>query len=150
MDLLGLVRGQQARRPHRSLAPLKGIAVKTLKRLWTSFRALPAVMQGGCWLVLAFLGMLAWPAPAHAADLAVRDKDSGAELRIMESACSHAGTLALIPADLRPQFKNARVLVNGMLKVYGCWSEVDDVAVIIYENGFFDTVPMKAFTDPMI
>jgi hypothetical protein len=87
--------------------------------------------------------------PAFAGDLVARDKDAGAELRLMESACSHGGTLAILKEEWRAKFKNARMFV-GKEMTYACWVEKDGFAIVLLEDGTFIPVPMSAFSDPTI
>jgi hypothetical protein len=58
-----------------------------LRRAWTAFRAMPAIVRFGICLALAILAMLATPKEAFA-DLVLRNDGSGAELRLLSSACS--------------------------------------------------------------
>jgi hypothetical protein len=88
-------------------------------------------------------------APSFAGDLVARDKDAQAELRLMESKCSHGGTLAQLKEEYRDQFKNARLIV-GKTFIYACWIEKDGTAIVLLEDGTFMPVPMSAFSDPTI
>lgn len=42
-------------------------------------------------------------------------------IRLHDTVCSHGGTLALIPAHMRPRFKKAMLLVDGR-PTFGCWT----------------------------
>jgi hypothetical protein len=57
-------------------------------------------------------------------------------LRLYEGACVHAGTLALIKPEMRPQFRKAMGIFNGKI-FFGCWTYEEDgpKVLVIYEDG---------------
>lgn len=83
------------------------------------------------------------------ADLVIRNKETGAELRLLETPCSHAGTLAVLKPEWRPKFKNLR-LTSGRDMHFGCWLEQGEVAVLIFEDGSTGEAQLAAFRDPSI
>lgn len=97
--------------------------------------------------ILSVLVAASFAMSAHS-DLVAKDQ-SGAEMRLMESKCSHGETLGRLKEEYRPIFKNARLIV-GKDFFYGCWIEQDGVAIVMLEDGTFIPVPMDAFKDPTI
>lgn len=78
------------------------------------------------------------------ADLVAR---SGAnELRLLAEPCMHAGILAMLHPEYRPQFRKARATVNGKM-FYACWIEQDGVAFVLYEDGDRSVFQVSAFKD---
>lgn len=55
-------------------------------------------------------------------------------MRLHDVACSHAGTLAHIQPQHRPQFKKAMLRMNGA-QVYGCWIDMGGAILIVLEDG---------------
>jgi hypothetical protein len=87
----------------------RGVWVATLKE--------PAMRAFALALIL-----LLTAAPAPAADLVMKNKANGAQLRLLDTPCSHGETLAVLKEEWRPKFKNARILdAKGFIQFYGCW-----------------------------
>lgn len=102
------------------------------------------------YVVIAFLlSHLIAPLSARA-DLVNRSPE-GAELRLMDSQCSHAETLVQIRPEWREKFRNARYSEGGTIRVYGCWiQEAGGIAVLIMEDGSSGMVDLSKFSDPAI
>lgn len=85
-------------------------------------------------------------------ELVAKNKDTGGTLRLQDSACSHAETLAILREEWRPKFKNARILNSkGFIEFYGCWIEHDgDTAMVILQDGAALAIPLAAFKDPTV
>lgn len=118
-----------------------------LRRAWITFRAMPWIVRFGLGLALAILAMLAVPKDAIA-DLVLKSKGGDSELRLQPSACSHAGTLALIHEDRRSEFKNMRYLENGRIAHYGCWHDLGDgTALVLFEDGSAGRMKLDGFKE---
>jgi hypothetical protein len=73
-------------------------------------------------LLLAVALLLAAP-PLFATQYLL--ENGGNSIRLYESPCVHAGTLAMIPPPLRGDFKKADVYLNGQ-RIYACWRHDED------------------------
>jgi hypothetical protein len=70
------------------------------------------------------------------------------ELRLLDTACSHAGTLGHIKEEWRAKFKNARLMHKGKIQHYGCWILADENTVfIMYEDGDVMEMPPQMFKE---
>jgi hypothetical protein len=70
------------------------------------------------------------------------------ELRLLDSTCSHAGTLGLIRPEWGPKFKNARLMKDGKIVHYACWILADENTVfIMYEDGDYLEIPPHMFNE---
>lgn len=115
---------------------------------WRNFRDLPWIMQAGAWIAVAIVLMLV-AGPARA-DLVVRNRESGAELRLLDTQCSHGGTLGHIKPEWRAKFKNLRYRgADGQLH-YGCWMQRGDTAIVMMEDGSGGGLPMAKLHDPSV
>lgn len=104
-------------------------------RMWDDFCELPGIVRFGVYLVVAIVLMLCFPSEAKA-DLVLHNDDKTQELRLYASLCTHAGTMAHIPAEFRARFQNARILdPKGTIQAYGCWAEQDEDVLIVFEDG---------------
>jgi hypothetical protein len=104
-------------------------------------------------LFALFLGLcLAAVASPARAELLLLSGDGSQELRLYESKCTHAGTLAHIGPDHRANFKNARVLdPKATIIAFGCWIEAEPgVAFVWFENGQSTHFPLAKFKDPTV
>lgn len=85
-----------------------------------------------------FLSLMLFAPLAHA-DREVRQ---GADwVRLHDSACVSAETLARIPAAARDQFSKAQGMHQGQL-YFGCWREVGNVVHILWEDGDEGVIPV--------
>jgi hypothetical protein len=102
--------------------------------------------------IALLLGLcLAAVTPPSRADLVMSNGDGTRELRLYESICSHAGTLTHIPAEFRTRFQNARILDRrGTIEAYGCWAEVEETVLIVFEDGSRTDFKLSKFKDPVI
>jgi hypothetical protein len=101
----------------------------------------------------AFLfALLLIASPAIAGDLVLKSADGSQELRLYESKCSHAGTLAHLKPEHHDKFRNARILDRkGNIENYGCWVEAaPDTAFIIFEDGSYTDFSLSKFKDPTV
>ena len=98
------------------------------------------------------LSLILAASPALAGDLVLKNKQTGAQLRLMDTTCSHAETMAHLKEEWRPKFKNARMLdAKGHIQFYGCWIQHDeDTAVIFLQDGGHIGLPLAAFSDPSV
>jgi hypothetical protein len=121
--------------------------MRKLARFYRRFRAMPGVVQFGLVLALLLLAL-----PAVAGDLVLKNKDTGSELRLMDSACTHGETLGHLKEEFRGQFKNARILdKRGFILFYGCWIDHDgETAFVMLQDGGSLGLPLAGFTDPML
>ena len=75
-------------------------------------------------------------------------RSGNTELRLLDSQCAHAGTLAHLKPEWRAKFKDARLMVNGNIAFFGCWILADEDTIYIqYEDGDAMEVPTKAFRE---
>lgn len=89
--------------------------------------------------------------PAFAGELMMRNKENGAELRLYESQCSHAQTMALLNEEWRPKFKNARIRDPQGNILYACRLLVDEETVVLFvQDGSFTSLKLSDFSDPNI
>lgn len=126
--------------------------LQKIHRAWRSFRALPKIVQLAAVLFVAILAMLLWPARAHAGDLVLKNKQTGAELRLLDTPCSHGETLAALKEEWRAKFKNVRIIsAKGFIDAYGCWIQHDEETVfVLLQDGSGLDFPLAAFSDPSI
>jgi hypothetical protein len=104
-------------------------------------------------IVVLFIGLcLAAVAPPSRADLVLHNNDGSQELRLYESRCTHARTLAYIGPDHRTTFKNARILDRkGFIEAYACWIEAEPgIAFVWFEDGQSTHFDLSKFKDPVI
>jgi hypothetical protein len=104
-------------------------------------------------LVALFLGLcLAAVAPPSRADLVIDSGDGSMQLRLLDTVCAHAATLALIKPEHRPNFRDARITDRtGAIKHYGCWIEPEaGVAFILFEDGSSTDFKLSKFRDPVV
>lgn len=82
----------------------------------------------------------------------LKNKDTGAQLRLMDSPCTHAETLMQLNEPWRPKFKNARILdKKGGIEFYGCWIKHDEeTAFVLLQDGSQVAVPLVLFSDPSV
>lgn len=90
--------------------------------------------------------------PPSRADLVINNVDGTVQLRLLDSACTHAATLALIKRENRAEFKNARITDRmGTIAHYGCWTETPDgMAFVVFEDGSSTDLKLSKFKDPVI
>lgn len=81
--------------------------------------------------------------PVFATDMVVRaDKDV---LRLSDTACVHAGTLALLKPEYRSQFRKARAQIDGK-DWFACWTLAPDGSVfVVFEDGDTQSFPVGIF-----
>lgn len=104
-------------------------------------------------IVALVIGLcLAAVAPPSRAELVLHSDDGSQELRLYESRCSHARTLAFIGPDHRATFKNARILDRkGAIAAYACWIEAEPGVVFLwFEDGQSTHFELSKFKDPVI
>lgn len=101
-------------------------------------------------LVAVILLLLA--ASAAGGDMVMKNKANGAELRLLDTSCSHAETLAVLKEEWRPKFKNARIRdAKGFIQFYGWWIAHDEETVIVVlQDGATMEFQASAFADPSI
>lgn len=100
--------------------------------------------------ICAALVAACFAVPAHS-DLMIKSDDGSQELRLYESACSHGGTLALIPEEYRKHFHNAKVLDRkGTILAFACWAEVEDTVLILFEDGQRAEMQLSKFRESTI
>lgn len=77
--------------------------------------------------------------------LAKNEKDW---IRLYDEPCNHAGTLAMIPPDLRPKFQKARADIGGQ-SWYACWMPTQDGqrAFVLFEDGDSVALPLAIFKE---
>lgn len=68
------------------------------------------------------------------------------EIRLFDSACIHAGTMALIKPEHLKRFKKATANIGGQY-FYGCWADEEGVAFILFEDGDQVVIPLAAFKE---
>jgi hypothetical protein len=94
-------------------------------------------------IAAAFLLLAAAPAypdasdstePVH--DMVMTAADGKKTVRLSATPCVHAGTLALLKPEWRPQFRKASGIFNGKL-FSGCWRYEEDgpYVIVVYEDG---------------
>lgn len=101
---------------------------------------------------LALLAAIAacFALPAHS-DLMIKSDDGSQELRLYESLCSHAGTLAHIPAEFRDRFKNARIMdPKGTIQHYGCHASNEELVLVVFEDGSRTILELSKFKETTI
>ena len=83
--------------------------------------------------------------PAFAGERIARDgKDY---VRIIDSPCVHAGTLAHIRPQWRAKFQKAEASISGQ-RWFACWIEHDSGAIyVIFEDGDEGMMAAHAFKD---
>jgi hypothetical protein len=87
---------------------------------------------------------------AHA-ELMLKSGDGSQELRLYDTACSHAGTLGLIPEEYRKHFKNSRVLDSkGTILIYACHAIIDDQVLVMLEDGQHIVLALSKFKESTI
>lgn len=96
-----------------------------------------------CILLCAFLHFSAW------GELTFKNKTSGAEVRLKDSACVVPEILEQLRDEYRDQFKAAVAVVNGKTFA-GCWIEDEGTALMIFDNGERLGLRMSVFSDPMV
>jgi hypothetical protein len=115
-----------------------------LRRAWNVFWASPVIFRACFLVILLSFGMMVNAYP----DLVLRNEASGAELRLLPSACSHAGTLALIREERRAEFKNMRYLEKGRIEHYGCWVDLGNgTALVLFEDGSMGQMKLAGFKE---
>lgn len=94
-------------------------------------------------LILALLLVFAADR-ADAAEMVMRSGSN--ELRLYDSPCVHAGTLAQLNPQWRDKFKKASAKVNGQ-DFYACWilDEPSGAVFVIFEDGDQGMWPAQAF-----
>lgn len=71
-------------------------------------------------------------------------KAGGDWIRIHDSPCVSAQTLALIPEKYRADFRKAQGKLGGEV-FFGCWTTLDGVVFILWEDGDQSMIPEQAF-----
>jgi hypothetical protein len=85
------------------------------------------------------------------AELMLKSGDGSQELRLYDTACSHAGTLGLIPEEYRKHFKNSRVLDSkGTILIYACHAIIDDQVLVMLEDGQHIVLALSKFKESTI
>ena len=74
-------------------------------------------------------------------------KAPGAEMRLYDSPCVHAGVLGAIKPEHRKNFKKAGGFVRSGEKFYACWIEHEGHAVVVFEDGDQGAWPLARFRD---
>lgn len=88
-------------------------------------------------------------APAFAGDLLLKNRETGAELRLNSGPCVNATVLGELKDEWAPKFKAASAIVDGK-KFGGCWIEDAGRAVLFFENGERFMAPLSKFSDQML
>ena len=65
-------------------------------------------------------------------------------LRLSDSPCVHAGTLAQIVPEWREKFKKAQAVVGGK-QFYACWIADKDGVFVLFEDGDTSRLPTTVF-----
>lgn len=88
----------------------------------------------------AVLALLVLAGPALAEKVATA---GDVEIRLFDSPCVHAGTLARLRDEWRPHFRKAQATVAGQ-RVFGCWIAAPDQVIywLLLEGG--DGVALRA------
>lgn len=91
-------------------------------------------------------------APAFGADLVMKNKANGSELRLYDSPCVNAETLMQLAEEWRPKFRAAKILDGkGRVVWFGCWIRHDDDALfVIFQDGDERMFELAAFSDPAV
>lgn len=77
----------------------------------------------------------------------INQAPNGDYIRIYDSPCVHAGTLALLQEEDRKYFKKVDIVFGGK-RVYGCWAEdVDGDVFILFEDGSRNGFYMEGFKE---
>lgn len=82
--------------------------------------------------------------PALAGEMVTK---SGAnEVHLVDSPCVHAGTMGLIKAEYRKDFRKAWASIGGKY-FYACWMVSSDAkeVFVLYEDGDYNQFPVSAF-----
>jgi hypothetical protein len=82
-------------------------------------------------LLALTLALLTLPVAAGQRVMLASDGDF---IRLHDSPCVHAGTLALIPEKMRPSFRKATLRLTGV-HAYGCWLDGGEVVLVLIEDG---------------
>jgi hypothetical protein len=92
--------------------------------------------------LLLAIALLLFASPLYATQQVVRAGEQ--ELRLLETQCSHAGTLIHLKPEWHDRFKNARLLKNGTILFYACWILSDENTVfVMFEDEDSIFVPKK-------
>lgn len=81
---------------------------------------------------------------ASAQERVIRHGDD--EVRIFESPCVHAGTMALLNESVRDLYKKAEGRINGQ-RYYACWRQVGSLMHVMWEDGDQGMIPAADFKD---
>lgn len=103
-------------------------------------------------LIAAALVALFFTGLALAGELVMKNTETGAQMRLLDSQCSHGETLAVLAEQWRPKFKNMRILsAKGFIEFYGCWIQHDEeTVVVVLSDGSQRSFRAAAFSDPTI
>lgn len=121
--------------------------MKTARRLWLAWLALPEVIRMAAVVALAiFIGM-ALPHAARGEEAVLSNGRN--VIHLSQNQCTHAATLAMLKPEWRAKFKDARATIDGRLWS-ACWLLKDDGTVhLVFEDGDETDVPMAVFrSDP--
>ncbi|MFT3718285.1 hypothetical protein [Pseudorhodoferax sp.] len=95
-------------------------------------------------LCVALAGLVA--APAGAGDLVVNQgRDS---IRLRDGACTSRSVLQHIDPAVHPRFRTATATLQGQ-RYTACWSLVDSVVYLVYEDGDQGLVPLSQLKVPV-
>lgn len=82
---------------------------------------------------------------AHASQTAKQGEDW---VRIFDSPCVSAQTMAMIPAAMRSQFKKLQARFQGQT-YFGCYVVRNGAVYAIYDDGDKGIIPLEAFKDDL-
>jgi hypothetical protein len=87
-----------------------------------------------------------------AGDLVLKNKANGSELRLHDSPCVNAETLARLNEEWRGKFKAAKILnQKGHVEWFGCWIEHDEeTAYILMQDGSQLMMELSRLSDPSV
>lgn len=88
-------------------------------------------------------------ASACAGEMVLKNRQTGAEIRLGEAPCTNEATIAEIKDEMVPRFRAATALVDGQT-YQGCWTEDGGLAILFFENGERFVTRISAFRDPMV
>lgn len=85
------------------------------------------------------------------ADLVMHNNTKSASMRLQQTTCSNAETMAILKPEWRAKFKNMRIETNdGVVRMFGCWFQEDDAIVVILQDGTPMRIPVESFQEATI
>lgn len=90
------------------------------------------------------LAALLAASPAFAGDRVAKVGDD--RIVLMDKPCPYASVLRHIKEEYRARFKKADTRIGGK-RYFACYVVVDDLVMMVYEDGDQGIVPMSEFKD---